>query len=138
MSPTEIPTVSTYLLVWELLCMNQERLLSTYMAHALSSFPSIMSFMVLILATPNAGSGALILACDWTPVSWSRRRGGKRGRVVEEREKRPSMALTEGAVTLQAKVALLFLVQHFSSCRRGAAGTEVPGSTDGEKRMDET
>lgn len=53
------PAAAPYLLVWELLCMNHERLLSTYMAQALSSFPSIMSFMVLILATPNAGSGWL-------------------------------------------------------------------------------
>lgn len=49
----------TYLLVCELLCMNQERLLSTYMAQALSSFPSITSFRTSPRATPNAGSGWL-------------------------------------------------------------------------------
>ncbi|KAI1240762.1 hypothetical protein IHE44_0009204, partial [Lamprotornis superbus] len=38
-------------------CMNQLRLLSTYMAHALSSLPSIMSLTTLILAMPKAGSG---------------------------------------------------------------------------------
>lgn len=40
------------------------------------------------------------------------------------------MGFSGGAVTLQAKVALLFLVQHFSSCRRGAGGTEGPDSTE--------
>lgn len=41
----------------------------------------------------------------------------------------PSIGLLVCTVTLQASVALLFLVQHFSSWRRGAAGTEGPGST---------
>lgn len=48
-----------YRLVCELLCMNQERLLSTYMAQALSSFPSITSFSTSARATPKAGSGWL-------------------------------------------------------------------------------
>lgn len=39
------------------------------------------------------------------------------------------MALPGATVTLQARVALLFLVQHFSSCSRGATGTEGPDST---------
>lgn len=49
----------TYLLVCELLCMNQLRLLSTYMAQALSSFPSMTSFSTSTRATPKAGSGWL-------------------------------------------------------------------------------
>lgn len=48
-----------YLLVWELLCMNQLRLLSTYMAQALSSLPSMASFSTSTRATPKAGSGWL-------------------------------------------------------------------------------
>lgn len=44
------------------------------------------------------------------------------------------MAFPGGAITLQASVALLFLVQHFSSCRSGAAGTAGPDSTAGRGR----
>lgn len=50
---------SPYLLVCELLCMNQLRLLSTYMAQALSSLPSMASFRTSMRATPKAGSGWL-------------------------------------------------------------------------------
>lgn len=39
------------------------------------------------------------------------------------------MGLLVGAVTLQARVALLFRVQDFSSCSTGATGTEGPDST---------
>lgn len=52
-------TRRAHLLVWELPCMNQLRLLSTYMAQALSSLPSIMSLATLARATPKAGSGWL-------------------------------------------------------------------------------
>lgn len=50
---------TTYLLVCELLCMNQLRLLSTYMAQALSSLPSMASLRTSMRATPKAGSGWL-------------------------------------------------------------------------------
>lgn len=58
-APRQGGRAPTHLLVWELQCMNQLRLLSTYMAQALSSLPSIMSLPTLALATPKAGSGWL-------------------------------------------------------------------------------
>lgn len=47
------------------------------------------------------------------------------------------MGLAGGATTLHARVALLFPVQHLSSCSRGAPGTDGPDSTGGGDKGEE-
>lgn len=48
------------------------------------------------------------------------------------------MGLLGATTTLQARVALLFPVLHFSSCSRGAPGTDGPDSTGRRDKADET